>query len=332
LVKLRIGTFPVNIRWTQEKIVFIITAVLFLVAVFCMNNFATFGNLMSLTQNVAILGILGVGMTLVVIGRGIDLSMVAVMAISAAWMIDQVKHGMPLLVMVALALGFVILIGLINGFLIAYLDIPAIFVTLATGIITYGFGKLVLINDDINDFSSDMAFLSKMGISKILGIPMPVIYFAFFCGLAYVFLRYSKTGRYIYCIGDNLLASRITGIPYRPIIVLQYVLASVVSLFAGMVSACVVNNMNVKIALSTLIYDVILVVILGGISLSGGKGGIRNVIVGTLLIGLVSNVMTIMNIQTVFQDIGKGVVLLIALLIDSILNPREEQTAQQGDI
>ncbi len=85
-------------------------------------------------------------------------------------------------------------------------------------------------------------------------------------------------------------------------------------------------------AISTYVYDVILVVVLGGIGLSGGKGGIRNVIVGTLLIGVLLNGMTIMDIQYTVQNVIKGVILLTAIVIDTILNPRDEQTAQQGDI
>jgi ribose transport system permease protein len=90
--------------------------------------------------------------------------------------------------------------------------------------------------------------------------------------------------------------------------------------------------MNTRLALSTYVYDVILVVVLGGIGLSGGKGGVRNVIVGTLLIGVFLNGMTIMNVQYTVQNVIKGVILLTAIVIDTILNPRDEQTAQQGDI
>jgi ribose transport system permease protein len=90
--------------------------------------------------------------------------------------------------------------------------------------------------------------------------------------------------------------------------------------------------MNTRLAISTYVYDVILVVVLGGIGLSGGKGGIRNVIVGTLLIGVLLNGMTIMDIQYTVQNVIKGAILLTAIVIDTILNPRDEQTAQQGDI
>ena len=90
--------------------------------------------------------------------------------------------------------------------------------------------------------------------------------------------------------------------------------------------------MNTRIVTSNLVYDIILVVVLGGVGLSGGKGGVRNVVVGTLLIGILLNGMTIMDIQYTVQNLIKSSILLIAIIVDSVVNPRDEQTAQQGDI
>jgi ribose transport system permease protein len=110
------------------------------------------------------------------------------------------------------------------------------------------------------------------------------------------------------------------------------VLAALIGCFAGLVLAASVNSMPTRIFNSTLIYDVILVVVLGGIGLSGGRGGVLNVIIGTLLIGTMLNGMTIMDIPYAGQNLIKGVVLLLAVITDSFLNPRNEETAQQGDI
>jgi ribose transport system permease protein len=90
--------------------------------------------------------------------------------------------------------------------------------------------------------------------------------------------------------------------------------------------------MNTRLANSTMIYDVILVVVIGGIGLSGGKGGIRNVIIGTLLVGTLINGMTMLDLSYTEQKIIKSLILLVAVVVDSIVNPRDEQTAQQGDI
>jgi ribose transport system permease protein len=146
------------------------------------------------------------------------------------------------------------------------------------------------------------------------------------------FLRRMRAGAFVYAIGDNPFAARATGLPTRPMVLLQYVLAALIGLFAGVVMAASVSSMPTRIFNSTMIYDVVLVVVLGGIGLSGGRGGVFNVVIGTLLIGTMLNGMTIMDLSYSVQNIVKGVVLLAAILIDSMLNPRNEETAQQGDI
>jgi ribose transport system permease protein len=145
-------------------------------------------------------------------------------------------------------------------------------------------------------------------------------------------LRRTRVGAFIYAIGDNPAGARITGIPTRPLIVLQYLLTALIAGFAGLVLAASLESMPTRIYNSTMIYDVVLVVVLGGIGLSGGRGGVLNVVVGTLLIGTVLNGMTILDISYSAQNFIKGIILLTALLIDSVLNPRNEETAQQGDI
>ena len=319
-------------RLTQERIVLIIAVVLFVVFSVTLNGFIDPSNLLSLVQNVSILGILGVGMAIAIIGRGIDLSLLSTMPVSVAWMLNLINDGMPIWLAVLCALAFVITVGVINGVLIAYVEVPAIFATLAMGIVVYGFGKAFLVPIDAVYIGRGDSWFYAIGSGRILGVPTPVIVFAIVAALAYLFLRYLKLGRFIYGMGDNPLAARVTGIPVRPMIVLQYVLIAVIALIAGIVMATALSGMNTRLALSTMVYDVILVVVLGGIGLSGGKGGIRNVVVGTLLIGILLNGMTIMNMTYTVQSILKSVILLAAIVIDTVLNPRDEQTAQHGDI
>lgn len=319
-------------RLSQEQIVFGLAVLLCAAFAVALPGFLTASNVLNLVRSVSILGILGVAMGLAVIGRGIDLSLVAVMAISVAWTLQLVADGTPLAQAVALGLGFSLATGMINGVLIAYVEIPAIFATLAMGTAVYGFGRYFLFGLDVIYLPPGASQLAWLGQGTLFDVPVPIILFAGVCLGGYLFLRYTKAGRYLRAIGDNLLAARITGVPVRPIIVLQYMLCSLIGFVAGIVTAASVASMNTRVANSTLIYDVILVVVLGGIGLSGGRGGIRNVLVGTLLIGVLLNGMTIMDIQYTVQNVIKGVILLTAIVIDTILNPRDEQTAQQGDI
>lgn len=319
-------------RVNQQEIVAVVFAMLFVVFSLFLHGFLTLENMLTLLQNVAVLGILGLAMAIVVIGRGIDISLIAAFAVPSGLVLQMVQNGHSLLTALLTTLGFAICFGLANGWLIAYAEVPSLFTTLATGLFVAGLGQAALFQLDVVQWSDGMAGFERLGQGNVLGVPMPIVMFALACIVVILFLRRTRWGAYIYAIGDNPFAARLTGIPTRPTVVLQYVLASLIGCFAGLVMAASVNSMPTRIFNSTLIYDVILVVVLGGIGLSGGRGGVVNVIIGTLLIGTMLNGMTIMDIPYAGQNLIKGVVLLLAVIADSFLNPRNEETAQQGDI
>jgi ribose transport system permease protein len=318
---------------TQEKIVIGIAAALFIVFSVTLSRFFVAENLFSLIRNVSTLGILATAMAIVVLGRGIDLSIVSTMAMSTAWAFYLAGHGFSIGTALIIGLGFALLFGLINGLIIAYAEIPAIFCTLAIGIFVFGLVRLNLIDFEVVYMPPNAETITWIANKYVFGfIPMPVIFFIVVLALTTLFLKFTRPGQQIYSIGDNLEASRIVGIPVRPIIVLQYTLSALLGYIAGIIAAMTVVSVNTRQATGTFIYDVLLVVVIGGISLSGGRGGVRNVIVGTVLIGILLNGMTIMDIQYTWQNVIKSSILLVALIIDSLLNPRDEQTAQQGDI
>ncbi len=140
-------------------------------------------------------------------------------------------------------------------------------------------------------------WVETLGRVRFLSIPVEVFLFAAIAFLAFLFLRFTKWGRYVYLMGDNLLAARNMGIPVRPMIVLRYVISALIAFAAGILTAASLLSINTRVVNSTLLYDIILVVVIGGIGLSGGKGGMRNVIVGALLIGIMLNAMTIIDIS-----------------------------------
>lgn len=319
-------------RLSQQTIVFAIFALMFILFSVLLPGFLTAGNMLGLLQNVAILGILGLGMAIIVIGRGIDISMVAVLAVPAGLILQMVQDGYSVPTAFVAALALALAFGLINGWLIAYAEVPSLFTTLATGLFLAGLGQVAFFQLDVVQWSPELDSLAWVGRGTIVGVPMPVVMFGVVAVMVGFFLRRTRLGTYVYAIGDNPFGARTTGIPSRPVIVLQYVLVALIGAFAGMVMAASVNSMPTRIFNSTMIYDVILVVVLGGIGLSGGRGGVINVIIGTLLIGTLLNGMTIMDVSYSAQNLIKGVVLLAAILIDSFVNPRNEETAQQGDI
>ena len=321
-----------KLKATQQTIVFGLFLLLATGFALFLPGFAQLDNLLTLLQGVAILGILGLGMALVVIGRGIDISMIAAMAVPSGLLLQLVANGVPLPTAALLALGLSLAFGLVNGWLIAYAEVPSLFTTLASGLFLAGLGQAFLFQLEVVQWPAAMDSIAWFGRGTLVGLPMPVVMFALAAALLALFLKRLRAGAFIYAIGDNPLTARATGLPTRPVIVLEYLMAALIGLFAGLVMAASVNSMPTRIFNSTMVYDVVLVVVLGGIGLSGGRGGVQNVIVGTLLIGTLLNGMTIMDIGYSVQNIIKGVVLLAAILIDSVLNPRNEETAQQGDI
>ncbi|TXH38930.1 MAG: ABC transporter permease [Rhodospirillaceae bacterium] len=319
------------LRADQERIVLIIAAVLFLAAAIFLPGFLEPSNLIAIIRSISVLGILAAGMAIVIIGRGIDLSAVAVMAMSVAWYLQMLGTRSPDWMALLYAVAAVLAIGLINGFLVAYADVPAIFVTLASGSFVFGFVRSQLINQDAIAVPPEH-WIERLGRLRIEGIPSEVfIFFGITC-IAFIFLRYTKWGRYVYYAGDNPVTARNSGIPVRPMLVLRYIISALTAFIAGLLTASSLLSINTRVVNSTLLYDIILVVVIGGIGLSGGKGSMRNVIVGALLIGIMLNVMTILDIPNIYQNLIKSTILLIAIIIDGLMNPRDEQTAQQGDI
>ena len=321
-----------KIRITQQVIVFILFVVLFVGFAAFLPGFFSKGNLLTLLQNVAILGILGLAMSVVVIGRGVDLSLVATLAVPPGLVLQMVEHGHSVPSAFLAALALTIAFGLVNGFLIAYAEVPSLFATLASGLFLAGLGQVAFFQIDVVHMNPALSGLSLIGRGTLAGVPTPVVMFALTALAVAFFLKVLRVGASIYAIGDNPYAARVSGIAVRPIVVLQYVLSALIGAFAGLVLAASIDSMPTRIFNSTLIYDVILVVVLGGIGLSGGRGGVLNAIVGTLLIGTMLNAMTILNLSYSGQNLVKGLVLLIAILADSLVNPRNEETTQQGDI
>jgi ribose transport system permease protein len=319
-------------RLTQERIVLGLSLVLFAAFSIAVRGFLAADNVLSLIQNVAILGMLGIGMAIAIIGRGIDLSMVAVMATSVAWTLSLIEAGHSVPFAFAAGLFFALAAGLVNGILVAYLEIPAIFATLAMTNVIYGFGQYFLVHVDVAYVGDTLGWIRSIGSGRTFGVPNSVISFLVLAAVSLALLRYTAFGKFLYAMGDSPQSARVVGVPTRPLVVMQYLLSTAVAYVTGVVMATAVDSMNTRIVNSTLVYDVILVAVIGGVGLSGGKGGVRNVLAGTILIGILLNGMTMLDMPYTAQSIVKGFILLGAIIADSILNPRDEQTSQQGDI
>lgn len=317
-------------KTNQEQIVLAITIALLLIFGFTLNGFATVSNLLNLLRSISILGVLGLGMGLIVISRGIDLSEIAIMAGSWSIALIEMQQGMPVHWAVLLALALAITIGAINGVMVAFVEAPPLFVTLAAGFVIYGlafwFAPAWVVYAPKN--APGLMFL---GAGRVLGVPVPIFVFAFAAIVIQLFLSRTSIGRFIYAQGDNPEAARLSGVALRPLIVLEYVLVAILAWVAGFVWVGTTGSMQMAITQGTMIFDVVLVVVIGGISLIGGRGSMFSVVVGCVLIGTLLNAFTIMDVNSEVQNIVKGVVLLAAIVLDNWLHPRDEETARQGD-
>jgi ribose transport system permease protein len=316
---------------SQSTIVLGVTLALFAVLSLALPGFVTLGNLFTLARNISILGILALGMAVVVIGRGIDLSQIAVLACSAAIAITLIDDNWPAFAAIGLGLLLSVAIGIANGYLVSVIEIPALFTTLASGLLVLGVTRALVVPHYQVFLQPGHDWLLKLGGTVAGGLPVPVIAFAICAFLVHLFLSRTVIGRFIYAHGDNAQAARLSGMATRPLTMLEYAICSAIGYVGGIIMVGSTSLMHLQIAESTLIFDVILVVVLGGVSLIGGRGNVASVIAGTLLIGVLLNAMTIMNLDIQTQDMIKGGVLLLAITLDSYIHPRDEETAKQGD-
>ena len=322
----------------QELIILIVTVVIFAGFSVFLDKFFSTGNLLTLMRSVSILGILSIAMAVVVISKGIDLSLIATLAVGTA-LASVLSSGdvlpsidLPFIYAVILGFIFTAILCAMTGVLVAYWDMASVFVTLAMAGVIYGLGRTLFIRDELNYLPEDAAWLEYLGRGQLFGVPMPIICFLMLAIIMHLLLTKTTFGKFVYSIGDSGLAARTAGVPVRPILVMIFILAGTVAYSAGLLTAGAISSINTRMVAGSMIYDVLLVVVVGGIGLSGGKGGMHNVILGTLLIGTLLNGMVIMDISFIVQNLIKGIILLLAIMTDTILNPRDEQTTQQGDI
>jgi len=317
---------------SQEGIVLLLAVAAFILFSLVLPSFLSPGNLIALVRSVSILGILALGMALVVIARGIDVSMIATMVVSVAWAFVLARSGYSFETALAIGGVFALAAGLGIGLLIAFGEVAPIFATLATGSVIYGLGRTFFFQLEMQNVPPGNDWFAAIGRGTLAGIPLTIVAFAVLCAVVHGILTRTRFGWLLYAMGSNPAAARTTGAPMRPMVVAQYMISAGIAYIAGLILASSAAAINARLFNSTMIYDILLVVVLGGIGLNGGHGRVRNVVLGTVFVGILLNGMTIMNIDFTVQNLVKGVVLLLAIVADSLVNPRDEQTSQQGDL
>ena len=278
-------------------------------------RFMSVDNLFIMVRQVSMYGIAAIGMTFVILVAGIDLSIgtiISLVNIVCAYL--MVNSGMPIIPAVILALVVSTLIGLLNGFMIATIGIPAIIATFASQVSFEGVTFLVSEGRPIHGFDDSFRVFGQGFLGPV---PIPILIMIACFALGSFILNKTYFGRYFYAIGGNEEAARLSGIRVERV---KYMIYALSGFFAGLAGIVLLSRtMSAQpTAGQGWEFAVITCVVLGGVSISGGYGKLSNVLAGVLIIGALSNGMVLMNISSFTQMVIKGIVLALAVGFDCI--------------
>ena len=290
---------------------------------FATESFATTKNLFNITRNVTFVAIIALGMTLVIITGGIDLSVGSVLCLSSMVLGVTMHAGYSLGVGIAAALASALTIGAIHGVLIAYLKFPPFVVTLATLSIARSLAMVASNNTVVFEFGPDHDLLLALGGGAwLFGIANPVLYMVVLALITGFVLRWTRFGRHVFAIGGNEHAATLTGVPVRPIKVAVYMISALTAGIAGIVQTGWLGAITTNIG-AGLELQVIAAAVIGGAALAGGKGTAFGAVVGAALIEIIRNSLGLLGIDAFWQGCFIGGAILMAVLFDRVRNFRQ---------
>ena len=314
----------------KYAIVFILLAML-IAMTFLSEAFLTWRNLLNIVRQISVVGLIAIGVTMVIITGGIDLSsgsvlaLAAVVATSLAQRLDwaDIKFqglDVPIIVPVVAALAVGALCGLVNGSLIANFKIPPFIATLGMMTVARGFA-LIYSERPVSGLRDDYNFIGQGYIppGAPFGIPVPIIILLVVAFAAHILLNNTRFGRHIYALGGNEQAARISGINIGRVKIGIYAIAGLLAGLAGLVLSSRIGSGQPGLGLGYEL-DAIASAVIGGTSLSGGIGTIWGTIVGALIIGVLNNGLDLLNVSAYWQTIVKGSIIVIAVIIDERKN------------
>lgn len=309
----------------------LIALVLLCIALSIMTDkFFTADNGLNVLRQIAVNICIATGMTLVVLTAGIDLSVGSVLALCGAVTAGLLRNGIEMpagnlfigftllgAVMGGIMLGTVL--GWFSGFAITRFNVPPFVATLSMLTIARGFTMLYTKGHPISNLGKDFAFI---GAGSLLGIPVPV-WIAAIVVLAAVFItRKTKIGRYIYAIGGNEEAAKLSGINISQVKMKVYAMAGALAALGGIIVTARLDSAQPNAGTSYEL-DAIAAVVIGGTSLSGGKGSVWGTVMGAIIIGVLNNGLVLLNVSPFWQQVVKGAVILLAVIIDKAGEKKE---------
>ena len=304
-----------NMKAILKKSGSVIGLVVLFVVISCLNSsFIDPSNLKNLLRQVSINALISFGMTFVILTGGIDLSVGSILALSSVLMGSFIKSGNNPIVGIVLACVMGAVLGAVNGLVITKGKVAPFIATLATMTIFRGLTLVYTNGNPISSLTESEAFHS-FGQGFFMGLPVPAIMMLLMFAVSYFILHKTTLGRKTYAVGGNEKVSFIAGIKIDRIKIFAY---TITGFLCGMAGAILTSRLNSAQPTAGTGYelDAIAAVVLGGTSLSGGKGRIVGTIIGALIIGTLNNGLNILNVSSFYQQVVKGIVILLAVLMD----------------
>ncbi|CAG9295283.1 ribose ABC transporter permease [Celerinatantimonas diazotrophica] len=309
-------------KWlSKERLVeqkSLIALLLLVVVVSFLNpNFFTVDNLLNILRQTSVNAIMAVGMTFVILTAGIDLSVGSVLALSGAFAASLIAMQIPVVVAVPTALLAGTLLGALSGVIIAKGKVQAFIATLVTMTLLRGVTMVYTEGRPISvGFTKTADAFSWFGTGYIFDIPVPVWLMIIVFAGAWYLLTQTRFGRYVYALGGNESATRLSGINVDRVKMAVYAISGLLSALAGIIVTSRLSSAQ-PTAGTGYELDAIAAVVLGGTSLMGGKGKIMGTLIGALIIGFLNNALNLLDVSSYFQMIAKAVVILAAVLVDN---------------
>lgn len=285
-------------------------------------RFLTSSNLLNVALQTSIIAIVAIGMTFTILTAGIDLSVGSVMALSgalAAGLAVRQELGTVVGILLALAAGGGV--GLVNGLLIVKGKMPPFVATLATLAIARGLTLVYTQGRPIAGIDERFIFL---GSGEVAGLPMPVVLLLLVLLLAYILLRRTRFGIHVYATGGNEEVSRLAGINTDWVTIGVYVISGLTAALGGILLVARLWSAQPNAAAGWEL-DAIAAPVLGGVSLFGGVGGVAGTVAGAFILGILSNGLNLMGVQSFYQQVIKGVVLILAIMLDLVSKRRSRK-------
>lgn len=303
----------------------ILVAFIIVLTILKPKSFPTISNISNVLWSISVIGILTAGTIFPLLLGGIDLSIGSMMGLSACTTVMLIQNsgytnmGVVQGICAAVILGA--FVGALQGLIITIFRVPAFLVTFATQSILLGVSQVLTNNKIISCLNPEL--FTKIGLGRIGPFTFPIYLMLFIVLISYFVLSKTVLGRYVYAVGGNAEASRISGINDKKISVLCYVFSGLTAAIGGVVLASMTQQGMASTG-SGYDTDVITAAVVGGVSLNGGEGKIQNALIGAILVGLLNNGMNLMGVESTHQGLVKGVVIIFAVALD-LMNKGEKK-------